>query len=122
MGALDEHHGHSSPAAARVVLITAPDLETARTLARALVSSGTIACANLVPGVESIYRWRGAVEEAREVLLVAKTTAARLAELEARVSELHPYEVPELVVLAPEHVAAPYLAWLAAETAAGLPR
>jgi periplasmic divalent cation tolerance protein len=117
MGAFAEPRDPAPGTDARVALITAPDLETARTLARDLVSSGTIACANLVPGVESIYRWRGAVEESREVLLVVKTTAARLAELESRVSELHPYEVPELVVLAPEHVAAPYLAWLAAETA-----
>ena len=118
MGALAEPRDPAPRADARVALITAPDLETARGLARDLVTSGTIACANLIPGIESIYRWRGAIEESREVLLVVKTTAGRLPELESRLSELHPYEVPELVVLAPDHVAAPYLAWLAAETAA----
>jgi periplasmic divalent cation tolerance protein len=101
-----------SAADARVVLITAPDEALARKIASALVSSGAAACVNLLPGVTSIYRWKGAVEEAREVLLIAKTTAAHMAELERALKELHPYEVPECVALAPTFVARRYLEWL----------
>ena len=99
-----------------LVLVTAPDLATARALARAAVEERLAACANLVPGVTSVYRWQGAIEEAAEVLHVVKTTRARLAALEDRLRALHPYSVPEFVVLDPAHVAAPYRAWLRAET------
>ena len=106
-----------SDAAPRVVLVTAPDPEVARQLARTLVEERLIACANLLPGVTSVYRWEGAVQEEPEVLLVLKTRAGRLPELEARLGDLHPYDVPELVALDPSHVAAPYFAWLQASTA-----
>lgn len=96
--------------------MTAPDAAVARTLARALVEEKCAACVNLVPGVESIYRWQGAVEEASEVLLIAKTTAGRVPDLVRRLRELHPYEVPECVVLEPRDVEPKYKAWLLAET------
>ncbi|MCC6408597.1 MAG: divalent-cation tolerance protein CutA [Planctomycetes bacterium] len=99
----------------RVVLVTAPDREAATGLARELVGRRIAACVNVVDGVTSIYRWRGAVEEAREVLLVVKTTAARYPELERALVELHPYEVPECIALRPEAVAPKYAAWLAGE-------
>jgi len=107
--------------AARLVLTTAPDRETAERLARALVERSLAACANLLPGARSIYRWQGAIEESDEVLLVLKTTAGRLRELEQALGELHPYEVPEFVVLEPSHVGAKYLAWLVRESS-GDPR
>ncbi len=72
-----------------VVLVTAPDGETASRLARALVEDGLAACANLVPGVRSIYRWRGAVQEDAEILLIAKTRAGLVPALTARVRALH---------------------------------
>ena len=97
---------------ARVVLVTAPDREAARTLARSLVGAGLAACVNLVPGVVSVYRWRGEVQEDEEVLLVAKTTAARLPDFERALAREHPYDVPECVALEPAAVAAGYLAWL----------
>jgi periplasmic divalent cation tolerance protein len=103
------------PARARVVLITAPDGQTARQLARALVERRLAACVNLVPGITSIYRWQGAVEESGEVLMIAKTSAEAYPRLEAALSELHPYEVPECIALAPDAVAPKYLAWLGAE-------
>ena len=103
--------------AARVVLITAPDEDCARAIARSLVEERLLACANIVPRVTSVYRWEGAVEEASEVLLIGKTTDARLAQLESRLSELHPYDVPECVALAPARVEARYLAWLVESTA-----
>lgn len=113
------YDAHMSPeeSEARVVLSTAPDETRARALARELVDRGLAACVNILPGATSIYRWQGAVEEAREVLLVIKTVAARQAELERVWLELHPYDVPEFVVLAPQSVEPRYLAWLRQETA-----
>ena len=102
---------------ARVVLVTCPDLDVARTLARALVDRRLVACANLVPGLTSIYRYEGKIHEDAEVLLVLKTTESRLAELEAAVVELHPYDVPEFVALSARRVEARYAAWLEQETA-----
>lgn len=113
---MPERSERPASGAARVVLATAPDRATAERIARELVGRRLAACVNLVPGIASIYRWHGAVEEASEVLLIAKTTAERLEEFERALVELHPYEVPELVALAPEHVAAPYCAWLFEET------
>ena len=105
-----------SSASPLVVLTTAPDATTAKVLARDLVERRLAACVNLLPGVTSIYRWEGAVEEAGEVLLVIKTRRGRLAELEAELVELHPYDVPEFVALEPAHVEARYRAWLEGET------
>jgi periplasmic divalent cation tolerance protein len=104
---------------ARLVLITAPDLETARALARPLVAEGLAACVNLLPGVTSIFRWQGAIEEGTEVLLIVKTRAERLAAIEQRLAELHPYELPECIALAPERVEARYLTWMLDESAGG---
>ncbi len=111
------HEREVRAAAPVVVLVTAPDVEVARRIARALVDGGLAACVNVLPGVASIYRWKGAVEEASEVLLVIKSVRSRLAELETAVARLHPYDVPEFVALDPIHVAAPYLAWLVAQSA-----
>ena len=103
-------------AGARVVLVTAPP-RRAPALARALVRRRLAACVNLVPGVRSVYRWKGRVEEARETLLVAKTSAARVPALLAAIAELHPYEVPEGIALPVVAGLAPYLRWIADETA-----
>ncbi len=96
----------------RLVFVTAPDPATARELARTLVRERLAACANLVAGITSVYHWEGAVQEEGEVLLIFKTHAARLSAFESRLSELHPYEVPECVALAPVAVLPAYLAWL----------
>lgn len=106
----------SRRAAVRVVLVTAPP-RRARSLARSLVERRVAACVNLVPGVRSVYRWKGRVEEARETLLVAKTSAARLPALLAAVEELHPYEVPEAIALAVDGGLAAWLDWVRQETA-----
>ena len=100
--------------AARVVLMTAPDAEVARALARALVEEHLAACVNLLPGASSLYRWEGRVTEDAEVLLIVKTVAESLEALAERVAELHPYDLPELVALAPEAVERGYLSWLVA--------
>jgi periplasmic divalent cation tolerance protein len=96
----------------RTVLVTAPDIETAESLAEAVVGERLAACANLVPGVVSIYRWEGEVHRDGEVLLVLKTTAARAEALRKRVVALHPYEVPEVLVLAVDEGHEPYEAWV----------
>lgn len=101
-----------SAPAVRVVLITAPSAEEGRRLAHALVEEGLAACVNVVPGVVSVYRWEGSVQEAEEQLLIAKTTQGSLADLERRVVELHSYDVPEVVALEVRGGHAPYLEWV----------
>lgn len=96
----------------RLALLTAPSVEVAEQLVRALVEERIIACGNIVPGLTSIYRWRGAVECDTEVLVIAKTTASAVARLLERAPELHPYEVPEVLVLPIEAGYGPYLAWV----------
>jgi periplasmic divalent cation tolerance protein len=96
-----------------VVLVTAPDLKTARALAKSALNAKLIACANLIPKIESHYRWRGQVESAAEVLLILKTTKSKLAALEKLILAKHPYDVPEFVVLPITAGNKNYLAWLA---------
>ncbi len=96
---------------ARVVLCTVGNAEDAKRIARLLVAERLAACVSVVP-VDSFYSWEGKLVEDSERLLVIKTSASRIGELERRVHEIHPYTVPEFVVIAPERVAAPYLAWL----------
>ncbi len=100
----------------RVVLLTAPDLEAAEGLARSLVEERLAACVNVVPGVRSFYRWEGSVETAGELLLVVKTRADRAAALAARVRELHPYELPEILELPAVGGSAAYLDWVRKES------
>jgi periplasmic divalent cation tolerance protein len=96
----------------RLAITTVDSVEKARKLAHALVEERLAACVNIVPGVESVYRWQGAVESAAEWMLLIKTIATRLNALEARLKQLHSYELPEFVVIAPESGSAPYLAWV----------
>ena len=97
---------------ARIVLTTAANVEEARRLARTVVEEGLAACVSLIPGVESIYRWKGEVESAAETMLVIKTEADQAAALEARLDELQSYETPEFLVLRVEAGSHRYLAWL----------
>ena len=100
-----------------VVLITAPDAETGERIARSLVEEGLAACVNLVPGVRSIFRWEGRVEDETEVLLVTKTRADRLERLGDRVRDLHPYDLPEVLALAAAGGSEAYLDWVRGEAA-----
>jgi len=97
---------------ALVVFTTWPNVESARAAARTLVEEGVAACANIVPGVESIYRWEGKLETSAEVLMVLKTTTAQYAMLQARITELHSYEVPEIVALRVQDGLPQYLKWV----------
>jgi periplasmic divalent cation tolerance protein len=103
-----------------VVLVTAPDLEAGARIGRSLVEEGLAACANLVPGVRSIYRWQGAIHDDAEVLLIVKTRASLVEALAARVRALHPYELPEVLALPVSGGSEPYLDWVrgAAEASA----
>ena len=100
------------PDAVLLVLSNVPDQEVAATIARALVDERLAACVNILGACRSIYRWRGAVEEAEEVTLLVKTTRRRHAACRQRLKALHPYEVPELVALPIESGHSPYLDWL----------
>lgn len=101
-----------------VVLVTAPDLKTARALARAALEERLVACVNVVPKLESHYWWQGKIERSAEVLLVMKTRRTRLAALEKLVLARHPYDTPEFVVLPLEAGSVRYLDWIAANTSA----
>ena len=95
-----------------LVLCTFPDVEKARQIGTLLVEKQLVACVNLLPAVESIYRWQGKVEHAAEVLAIFKTTEEGWPVLERELAALHPYEVPEIVALKPEQVAAGYAKWV----------
>lgn len=97
-----------------LVLVTAPDLKTARALAKAALAARLIACANLVPKIESHYRWQGKIEKSAEVLLILKFSKSKLPALEKLVLAKHPYDTPEFLVLPPSAGSEKYLAWLAA--------
>ena len=101
----------------RIVLVTCASIAEARKIGRSAVEKKLAACANIVPGVESIYRWKGRVERAREVLVVMKTTSNRLSQLEREVKRVHSYDVPEFIVLRVVAGSADYLAWIRASTA-----
>lgn len=95
-----------------IVLTTLGADADAGALARTLVEERLAACVNVLPTMSSIYRWQGRVEQARERQLVIKTTAGQLPLLKARLGALHPYEVPELLVLTVSGGSEAYLAWL----------
>ncbi|MFO7892255.1 MAG: divalent-cation tolerance protein CutA [Longimicrobiales bacterium] len=97
---------------ARVVLVTAPNAAVAESLLRRVVEEGVVACGNILPGVTSIYRWKGAVEHETESLILFKTTVEGARRLVERVPELHPYDVPEVLALDVDAGHGPYLDWI----------
>jgi len=102
-----------------MVFCSCPDEDTAAALARQLVTERLAACVNRIAGVHSTYFWEGAVQDEPEVLIVAKTTADRLATLSARMEALHPYEVPEVVAIGIAAGSERYLDWLGQTVAVG---
>lgn len=104
--------------AAIMVLITAGSREEAARLAEMLVGARLAACVQIMPEMESVYRWKGTVMREPETLLFAKTTAACFTELEREVRALHTYETPEIIALPITEISAPYLEWLVAGVAA----
>jgi len=101
------------------LITTFADAEAARQIGTQLVESQLAACVNVLPGVESIYRWQGEVRLEAEAIVLIKTTRGRLNELEAWLQTNHPYEVPEILVLTPESGSARYFQWVRESVAAG---
>ena len=100
----------------RAVLTTAPNAEVGGLIARGLVEERLAACVNVIQGVRSIYRWEDEVQDDAEVVLVIKTRADRCEALAARIKDLHPYDLPEVLMLPAVGGSAPYLAWIRTET------
>ncbi len=100
------------PNDALVVFITAANREEAARIADMLVASRLAACVQIMPEMESVYRWQGKIERATEVLLIAKTVASKFEALEREVRALHSYETPEIVAVPAAAISAPYFAWL----------
>jgi periplasmic divalent cation tolerance protein len=95
-----------------LVLTTVPDGDKGESIARALVEERLAACVNVLPPMTSIYRWRGVVERESERQVIIKTTRARIPALQARLAALHPYELPEFIVVAVTEGGAAYLQWI----------
>jgi periplasmic divalent cation tolerance protein len=91
---------------------TFPDVETARRIARELVAENFAACANVIPKIESIYRWQGKIEQGDETLVLFKTTATRFSAFEEKLKSLHPYDVPEVISCKIEAGLPEYLRWI----------
>ncbi len=104
-----------------IILCTCGTHEEAERIARTLVAEGLAACVNIVPGIRSIYRWQGKIEESAEELLLIKTTGDNWNSLESRVRELHSYDTPEILKLAIAGGSQEYLGWLIAESHRGTP-
>jgi len=96
----------------RIVLSTASSEEEARKIARYLVEQQLAACVNIVPQIESIYRWQGKVESSREWLLLIKTTAANFAKVRDAIAELHSYDLPECIAVNIDDGSSDYLEWI----------
>lgn len=97
---------------ALLVFVTFPDLDTGRLIVRKLVEERLIACGNIIPGIESIYTWKGAVETSTEAIGILKTWQNRYEELQTRLRELHPYEVPECIAVSITAGLPDYLRWI----------
>ena len=99
-----------------LVITNCPDEAAANAIALAVVEARLAACVNILPRVQSVYRWQGAVESATEIPLFIKSTAAGYPALEATIRERHPYDVPEIIALPITAGLPAYLNWLVAET------
>lgn len=95
-----------------VVFMTAGSREEATSISQYLVESRLAACVQILPGMESVYRWEGKIERSSEILLLAKTTQDKFEELETAVRSLHSYDTPDIIALTVTAGSAPYLAWL----------
>ena len=104
-----------------IALSTCPDPAVGRALAREMVESGRAACVNLVPGIQSVYRWEGRIQADEECLLVIKTTGTAFPDLRDWLQRRHPYELPELVAVPVTDGLPAYLAWVAGEVTAESP-
>ncbi len=95
-----------------VVFVTAPDEDTAASIAKAIVGEGLAACANIVKDIRSIYKWQGKMEDESEVLMIAKTSRDKFEDLAKKVEDMHPYDVPEIIAVPITQGSDPYIKWL----------
>ena len=100
----------------RLLYVTAPSIDIAQTIARDLLEARLIACANILPGMLSIYRWDGVIQEESEVVLLAKTVASQVESAIARIKALHPYDCPCIISLEMKDGFPPFLNWISDET------
>lgn len=98
-----------------LVISTAPNMETAKEIARLLVVERLVACASLIPSVTSYYWWQEEVRAEEEVLILMKTAKAKFKDLELRIKEIHPYDIPETLALPVKGISEDYLEWLLSE-------
>ena len=98
------------------IYVTVPSEVEARAIARAVVADRLAACANIIPGMQSIYHWKGEIEETKEVVLIFKTRSTLFQAVEARVLELHKYKTPCIVAMPVEQGHKDYIDWILAET------
>ena len=96
----------------QIVFCTVPDSDSGHRIAAQLVEYGLAACVNLIPGIESVYRWKGKLEKESEVLLMIKSRSADYTDVEATISALHPYELPEIIAVPLNNGLAEYLEWV----------
>lgn len=101
---------------ALLVISTFPDAETARQIGTALIQGQLAACVNIVPGIESIFRWKGSLDEGPEVLALIKTSTEAYPALEAELIRLHPYDLPEVIAVDIAAGSEAYLEWIARAT------
>jgi periplasmic divalent cation tolerance protein len=102
-----------------IVFMTAGTADEARRIAQQLVESHLAACVQILPDIESIYRWNNEVQREKEVLILAKTSADKFAELEKSVRAVHSYETPEIIAVPASQISEPYRAWLNETVSAG---
>jgi len=98
-----------------LVFSTAPDMESAKEMARLLVLERLIACVNLIPGITSYYWWQEEVRAEEEVLMIMKTSKAKFKDLELKIKEIHPYDIPEILACPVKEISEDYLGWLLSE-------
>ena len=109
----ERHAGRTADAGGVVtVLMTAPDMQAAEKIVRRLLDEGLVACGNILPGATSLYRWEGKVQRDEEVVVVMKSVQGAAAQVVGRAGELHPYDVPEILVHQVAGGAPAYLAWV----------
>ena len=96
----------------QIVLCTVPDRNTAEDIANILIAENLAACVNIIPGITSVYRWEDRIEQAEELILVIKTGGDAYRALQAKISDLHPYELPEIIAVPVEQGLAGYLDWV----------
>jgi periplasmic divalent cation tolerance protein len=99
--------------APQIVLCTVPDQDTAEDIANILIADKLAACVNIIPGITSVYRWEDRIEQAEELILVIKTRETVYEALQAKIVDLHPYELPEIIAVPIQNGLPAYLSWLA---------